>query len=113
VDRFARCDLHAVSEPRSGPRFQAGIAASLVLSPRGYLAIPQNKNLSPGLNPPSYSCACRSTRGRFREASAKRDRRAVAGECEMRGARRTPRSGGPSCRVPMPRVGVTGLGGSA
>jgi len=30
----------------------------------------------------------------------KRDRRAVAGECEMRGARRTPRSGGPSCNDP-------------
>jgi hypothetical protein len=38
----------------------------------------------------------------------------VAGECEGRGAKRTPRPGGPSRKVPTPQVGVTGaLGGGA
>ena len=73
------------------------------LSPLLALKSLANVQFVAGLSPPacaaSYCVAGRSTRGRSRDV-VERDRRAVAWECEMRGAERTPRPGGPSREVP-------------
>jgi hypothetical protein len=65
------------------------------------------ERLSPPSRAPLGCPPARSIEGRDRSVS-RRGSGAVAGECEMRGARRTPRPGGPSCTVPAPQVGVAG-----